>query len=108
MDLNEFILTRHSERDHAERWTRLRKVVNDDLGRVICMANDGKGIVCITSTGVYGVINPVSKVLITAYLPTVSKARRVYQYAEQEMPLEVLRMLRHNEKKELKILRKCA
>ena len=107
MDLNEFILTMHSERDHVERWARMRQVVNNDLGRIVCMANDGRGTVCISSTGVYAVVNLISKVLITAYLPTVSKARRVYSYANEEMPVEIKQMLRRNERQDLR-LQACA
>lgn len=108
MDLNEFILTAHSERDHAERWARLRKIVNNDLGHIVCMADDGRGTVCISSTGVYAVVNIPNKVLVTAYLPRMTKALRVYEYAQQAMPTEVKRMLRKNEKAELKMAREYA
>lgn len=104
MNLNNFTPSMHCQLDHQERWDRMQKVVNNDLGEIIFSVYDGKAYLCISNTGVYAVIDTVSKTLITAYLPSKSRLDKLYQRANQETPIEIIRIIRKNEKKEKKII----
>lgn len=104
MDLNDFILTAHCEKDHRERWEIMRKVVNNDLGIIICSVEDRGAHLCLSSTGVYAIVNMSTRVIVTAYLPSRSRLERLYARLNEETPREVIRMMRRNEKKERKIM----
>ena len=108
MNLNEFELTNHCETDHKDRWDLMRKVVNNDLGEIIYSVYDGNATLCLSNTGVYAVVNLTRRVIITAYLPSLSRVNQLYGRKHEEMPLEIKRLLRRNEKREWKFINKWA
>lgn len=77
-DINKVIMSNHARFDHLKRKSQITEIVGENYGRVIAEQYYNHSWYCLTDKGLIFILDEDKTVIITFYLATVKKARRIY------------------------------
>ena len=104
-NLYEISISSHFARARSARCERMNVVLGGNWGNIICltMQEDGLAWHCVTDTGLLVVLSKDQKVIVTCYLATFSRAKRVFDSAGAHMPKALQKRISKNSERYFKL-----
>lgn len=97
MDFSKLLGTFHYEVERKERREMIEEFYGSDYGTPMAKILDGNRWHYLTSNGIEVVVNHEETVLITAFIITMSQARRFYKTAGSHMPKAMIKRIEKNQ-----------